>query len=84
MTTALRRTLTRLDGVPRISPRLYALIECPKASRKGGLAFQGAIGNAAQRLRAAAKAGLAHVAFEQGEETYEISARGRAALSGRT
>ena len=79
----MRRTLWRLAGMPRISPRLYALIEYPKASRKGGRAFQGAIGNATQRLRAAAKAGLAHVAFEQGEETYEISARGRAALAGR-
>jgi hypothetical protein len=80
----MRKTLARLRSTPRMNARLFALIEWPATFRSGKRASTGAIGNATQRLHAATKAGLAHVAFERGEATYEISARGRAALSRRT
>lgn len=84
MTTPMRKTLARLRATPRMNAHLFALIEWPGTCRKGNRALTGAIGNATQRLNAAAKAGYAHVALEHVKAVYEISARGRAALSGRT
>lgn len=88
MPPALRKTLEVLRDTPRLtSPRLAAVLWPGKDPEPRKSIAEG-------RLRAAAGAGYAHVAFEphswtrdhmawsEIRPTYEISARGRAVLGG--
>lgn len=85
-TPIMRRTLLLLRENHRTAAPRFAAISWPKnfdpeASRSKRASV---IRMAEGRLAAAAKAGYAHVSFEDETPVFEISARGRAALSGRS
>lgn len=90
-TPIMRRTLQVLRDNHRTAAPQFAYLSWPKnfdpeASRsKVNRSKRASVIRMAEgRLAAAAKAGYAHVSFEYETPVFEISARGRAALSGRS